>query len=112
LKFGNLDNAAFVRFLYRYILLREATQAEVNFQVVQLVGGGSRIVLARAFLNSPEFRNGTGPRLTSFLLYSTLLLREASAGEKTARLAQISSGTALRNIVAEIVTSAEFLSLL
>jgi hypothetical protein len=110
LKFGNPDPAAYVRLLYQYILLRPASQAEVDFQVTALAAAGAngRVVLARNFLNSGEFRNGTGPRLTAFLLYATLLLRDGAPGERQTLAAQISAGTPLLNLYNGFVNSGEF----
>jgi hypothetical protein len=39
--------------------------------------------MACNFLNTPEFRQGTDARLTAFLLYATLLLRDSSQQERT-----------------------------
>ena len=111
-KFGSPDNQTFVRLLYRYILLPEPSQSEVDFQAAQLAASTPRVVLARAFLNSQEFRNGTGPRLTAFLLYSTLLQRESSAEERAALMGQIAAGTPIRNLVSAFVESAEFAAVL
>jgi hypothetical protein len=90
LKFGSPDNAAFVRLLYRKVLLREPAQPEVDFHVSTLTSAfADRVQMAANFLNSIEFRNGTGPRLTAFLLLryvivprrrSTRVLEHQNAG--------------------------------
>jgi hypothetical protein len=104
LRFGNPANADFVRLLYRYVLLREATQAEVNTQVTSLTNGTfTRSSMANFFLNSAEFRSGAGPRLTGFLPYATLLQRDPSAAE----FAAARSKTVEANI-AELLGTAEF----
>jgi ligand-binding sensor domain-containing protein len=111
-RFGSPDNAEFVRLLYRYILLREATAAEVAFQAGGLAGGISRAQLASNFLNSTEFRVGTGPRLTAFLLFATLLQREISASEFQNYSSRVAGGTPVRDLLDEIVNSAEFVNAL
>ncbi|MDZ4800312.1 MAG: DUF4214 domain-containing protein [Bryobacteraceae bacterium] len=109
----NLTDASFVRVMYRQVLLREAKQDEVDFQVREaLQKGVSRVQFAFSMLNTPEFRIGTGPRLTAFLLYACLLQREATAIEKDGRARAIASGTPLRDLVSEFVNSGEFLQLL
>jgi hypothetical protein len=80
------SDPAFVRHLYRQVLLRDPSQTEVDSQVVALKalnarGEKGRVVMARAFLTTKEFEQGKGPRLTAFLLYSLLLLRGALPGE-------------------------------
>jgi hypothetical protein len=115
LKYGNPSIAEFVRLLYRYILLREPSQSEVDFQVANGVGDGSeasRIRLAQSFLGTPEFRNGTQSRLYAFLLHATLLLRDGTASERAAVEAQLNSGTPLVNVIRQFVTSAEFQNLM
>jgi hypothetical protein len=85
LKFGVLTNADFVRLMYRNILLREASQTEVNAWLNVLSNpANTRTIIARSFLNAPEFQKGTGPRLLAFLLYSTLLLRDPNSVERAA----------------------------
>jgi hypothetical protein len=112
LRFGAPNNQDFVRLLYRYVLLREASQAEVDFQAGALTGGVTRVQLATAFLNTAEFRQGTGARLTAFLLYALLLQRDPTVTEMNIRVAQLSSGTPIRTIVQEIISAPEFGALL
>jgi hypothetical protein len=108
LTFGNPANSEFVRQLYKFILLREASQSEVDFHVRNLTAGQTRVGLARNFLNSQEFRNGTGPRLTAFLLYATLLARDGSLTEIALKRSQLESGTPVASLVDELLKSAEF----
>jgi hypothetical protein len=112
LKFGTPTNQEFVRQLYRYVLLREASQSEINLQTAALAGGVTRVQLATNFLNTAEFRQGTGPRLTAFLLYSLLLLRDPGQNEMAARIDQIAAATPVKTIVQEIIGSSEFNALL
>ena len=112
LKFGNPSNAEFVRMLYRYILLREPAQSEVNLQVGALAGGVGRTQLASNFLNSNEFRSGTGPRLFAFLMYATLVQRDSSAGERSTLAGRLQSGLTLKAAIAEFLGSQEHAALL
>lgn len=106
-----LTNAEYVRLLYRQILLREASQAEVDFQTGAVIAGG-RVVLARNFLNSAEFRIGTGPRLMAFLLYATLVFRDPAENERQAAIAQLNSGVLMKTMVTAIINGPEFAALL
>jgi hypothetical protein len=110
LRFGAPDNAEFVRLLYRHIFGREASQQEVDLQIGSLNSGSfTRLSMATFFLNSQEFRIGTGPRLSAFLVFATLLQRDPSLAEFETRIAELSSGQkTVRQIVDEIVATAEF----
>jgi hypothetical protein len=112
LRFGNPDNQEFVRLLYRYILRREATPQEVINQSNRLQPQGSmtRADMAFNFLNSDEFRQKLDARLTAFLLYSTLLLRDATPDEMALRMGQLANATPaiVKQIVAEIIQTPEF----
>jgi hypothetical protein len=112
LKFGEPTNTDFVRMLYRYILLREPGPAEVSLQVGALAGGVTRTQLASSFLNSPEFRSGTGPRLFAFLLYATLLQRDSTFAERNELAARLQSGISLTAAIGELLATSEHLSLL
>lgn len=112
-KFGAPSDPAFVQLLYRYVLLRQPSNAEVIYQSGVLQSGQlTRLQMATAFLNSTEFRIGTGPRLTSFLLHALLLLRDPTQSESYMRIGQLENNAPLRGIVEEILGSLEFASLL
>ncbi|HYP13378.1 MAG TPA: DUF4214 domain-containing protein [Bryobacteraceae bacterium] len=111
-KYGTLDNAGFIRLLYNQILLRQPSQAEVDFHAGTIVGGLSRVQVATNFLNSPEFRSGAGPRLTAFLLLGTVLGRDGLSSEVASLRNQISSGTPIRQILDNMVAQREFLATL
>jgi glucose/arabinose dehydrogenase len=108
LKFGTFENEALVRFLYRFVLLREASPDEVSFQVASLQAGMSPARLASAFLNSDEFRTGTGPRLTAFLLYALILQRDPTPLELTQMAGQIESDVPLHMLVESLFNRVEF----
>ena len=108
LAYGEPDDAGFVRLLYRYVLLREASQSEVNGQVGALRSGLTRVQLANNFLNSGEFRNGTGPRLTAFVLYACTLWRNPTEQERDVVVAELRAGVTPKQIVERLLGSAEF----
>lgn len=78
--------------MYRQVLLREAAPSEVAFHVGTLASL-TRVQVATNFLNSGEFRGGTGPRLTSFLLHALLLGRDAASGEFADVAERVRAGT-------------------
>jgi hypothetical protein len=115
LKFGAPSPSHFVTLLYRYVLLREPGASEVAFHVGTSLtpdSNAKRVELARLFLNTPEFRNGTGSRLTVFLLYATLLQRDATLPERTSWIAQVQAGVPLINIITAFIGTPEFNALL
>ena len=113
LKFGALSNSDFVKLMYRNILLREPAQREVdNWLNVLANPANTRTIIARTFLNSPEFRNSVGPRLTAFLLYSTLFQRQADDVDRNALIQRIASGTPILTLITDFVNSAEFAAVL
>lgn len=108
LKYGALSDADYVRLLYRNVLGREGSDAEVANQLAALPALG-RIGMALNFLNSTEFRTRVDSRLTAFLLYATLLGRGPTPAELENRRVQIQSGVPVRQLVQEFIASAEFL---
>ncbi len=74
----------FVTMLYRQVLLREPTVAEVDFHAGSITGSFTRPAAARNFLTGAEFAAGAGPRLTAFLAYACLLQRQPSPTELSA----------------------------
>jgi hypothetical protein len=110
LRFGSPTSDEFVRIMYRNILLREPSNGEVAFQVAALNSGLTRVQMAENFLNSAEFRTGTAPRLTAFLIYAVLLGRSATAAELTFRSDQLRSGVPVRTLVEQFLNVPEFLA--
>jgi hypothetical protein len=113
LKFGTLTDAAFVRLMYRNVLLREAAQPEVDGWVNVLSDPrNTRTIVARSFLNSNEFRSGTGPRLLAFLLYATLVLRHPEPAELATLAAQLANSANLPAVIDTFANGAEINELL
>ena len=67
-------NAAFVRSLYRAVLARDGSDAEVGSWAVGLAAGKTRAEVAESFLNSPEHR-----RLQVGAFYRAFLHRDLDA---------------------------------
>ncbi len=111
LRFGTPNNSEFVRLLYRYILGREASTAEVNFQAGALTGGTTRSFMAYNFLSSTEFRTRTNARLDAFLLYTGLLSRNPTDTELTATMATINN-SGLKAAIANLLATPEFETLI
>jgi hypothetical protein len=108
LRFPAQSASDFVRHLYRNVLLREASQAEVDFHVGSLQTGGlTRVDVAVNFLNAPEFRAGIGPRLTAFLLYAAILQRDSTPGERSSWAEVIGRGAPFADVIATFVNSGE-----
>ncbi len=114
LKYPNQSNEAFVRMLYQQVMLRNATQGEVDFQVSALNSGTSRTTMAKLFLTFPEFQNGRGARLLAFLYYATLLNRDPSSGELAAMTTALSSASPAQQqaLMGQILASPEYQALL
>jgi len=112
LRFGTLTDRQFAEQLYRQVLLREPSAAELDFVEGALKSGLSRQDAASNFLNSAEFRIGTGPRLTAFLAYATTLLRDPTTTELSSTVALLSSGTAPGAVIEALLASTEFAALL
>jgi sugar lactone lactonase YvrE len=111
LKFPNTTPQQYVILLYEHVLLREPAPAEVEFHVSTSLTpdtNDSRVELARRFLNANEFRTGTGTRLSAFLLYATLLQRDATPSERDALRARIAAGVPILTLINEFVGKPEF----
>lgn len=111
-RFGTLANDNYVRHLYRYVLLREASQTDVDFHVGTLSPTLTRAQMAINFLYSPEFQAVTSPRLFAFLVSAALQLRDPTTDERISRLQQLQGGTPQKTLVETALTTAAFRVLL
>jgi hypothetical protein len=112
LKFPNTAADSFVRQLYRYILLRDPDAGETAFHITTSLTPNTltaRISLASSFLNTSEFRRGTGTRLTVFLIYATLLQRDPIGPEAVVAAAELDGGAPPIDLIRRIVESREFI---
>lgn len=80
-RWGTPSDSEFIRLLYRYILLREATEPEVAGHVATLATL-SRTTVAYNFLHTPEYFLRIGPRLSAFMLGAVLRQRDNTLGER------------------------------
>jgi hypothetical protein len=97
------DNTGFVQTLFRDVLGRAGTDAEVANYLRLLQGGTSRAAVAAGFVNSPENAQDT---VTA--LFAQYLQRAPDAGGETGYVAQLLSGANTSLIAAEILASGEF----
>jgi hypothetical protein len=112
-RFGTLSDADFVRHLYLYVLLRTASQNEVNFHSGTLSPTFTRGQMAMNFLNSAEFQQGTGPRLLAFLISAALQLRDPTPEERTTRVQQLQQSSAqLKPLIDGVLLTPAFRALL
>jgi hypothetical protein len=82
MKYGTPTDDQYVRLLYANVLRRTPADAEVAVQLALLTTGTSRTQMAMDFLNGTEFRANSGPKLTAFLQYACLLVRDAEQWER------------------------------
>ena len=108
LLFRTPSNAEFVRIIYRQVLGREATQAEVDWQVGVMAGANAQVLMARDTLLTPEVVARFEGGIVAQLLFHALLLREAHPTELVAVERALAEGKSLAQAVSEVVASAEF----
>jgi hypothetical protein len=82
MKYGTPTDDQYVLLLYANVLRRTPTPAEKAAQLALLSSGTTRTQLAMNFLNGAEFRANSGPRLTAFLQYACMLVRDAEQWER------------------------------
>lgn len=113
LQTGNRDLSPsdFVQLLYKQILLRRPTPAELAFQVSALESGFSRPSMASAFLSSQEFWLGANNRLNAYLLYSCLLGRAPSLTELQQTAALLVSSS-IESAATALIGGSEFAEIL
>jgi hypothetical protein len=105
----NQTNQQFVEMLYLQVLGRAGSPSEVAAHTGRLDSGAlTRVQTARNFLNSDEFRIRQASRLSAYLLYATLLQRDPSSTELTARTIQIDAGTPIAVLADQFILSPEF----
>jgi hypothetical protein len=107
LQHPSLTNEGFVQLLYRQILGREAAPSEIPIHLPTLAAQG-RGQLACNFLNASEFLQRNEARLTAFLFYATLLLRDSTEQERAdLKNALIANPGSLESLLEIFANSAE-----
>lgn len=102
-----LSDAAYVQFLYRRVLNRAATAAQVNAGVAKLAGGTSRGQLALEYVGTQAFqgRSQLQRSLRGAITYVGVLGRQATAAEIQAFTA---ARTTAVQLAGRLASSAEF----
>jgi Tol biopolymer transport system component len=112
LKYGPLNNTAFVTQLYRNVLDREPDAGGLAANVNALNAGAlTRTQIVTGFSESAEFTAGTSPTLHAgqvYRLYGATLARAPDAGGFEGWTDQMGGGRGLVDIAAGFVNSAEF----
>jgi len=111
LKYPNQTRDQFVTMLYNQVLLRPPSPSEITLQTNEInrmvtqdsrTENFARTIIASGFLNSAEFRQGTGPRLFAFLLYALMIQRDPTTPEFENFKARIqANGTVLGDLILE-----------
>jgi hypothetical protein len=92
-KNSRLDDAGYVRFLYRNTYAREASQTEVENWVKVLAGGKTRGALLLDFAESPFYKEITASRVTAAMLFYIMLRRQPQPQEFDNWVRSLNSGT-------------------
>ena len=107
LQHPGLTNEGFIQVLYRQVLGREAAPTEIPIHLPTLITQG-RGQLTCNFLNASEFLQRNEARLTAFLFYATLLLRDSTEQERTdLKNALIANPAALEALLETFTNGAE-----
>lgn len=108
-RYGSLDSGRFVDLVYDQVLGRPADAAGRSFWVGELVSGRrSRGQVMVGFSESSEHRRQLAETVDAAVAHATLLVREPSSAELDAWVARQRGGTAHRDLVGELLRSAEY----
>ncbi len=108
-QFGSISDADFVQLAYRYGLLREVTQADLDHEVSQLTSSPeSRVSFVERLLTSPEFQSANGVRMTAVLLYNCLLQRDPTKAEIERLTKTLQVSTSQEDAIEELISMPEF----
>ena len=106
LKYGLQTNEAFIRMLYRQVLFREASAAELSFHVSTLANRiVSRTQVAKNFLNSVEFGLGAEHRVTVFLAHACLEGTDVLPAVMRREVEDLGRGKPLSQFIAEVLAN-------
>jgi hypothetical protein len=131
LNFGQPDNAEFVRIVYRQMLGREASQAEVDWQVGNMNANrqaqcslaqppawcakctdarcvGAQVIMARDTLLVDEAIKRLEGGAVARLMFYALWLREAHPADLARVEAELTNGKTLAQVIADFVLTPEF----
>lgn len=106
---GTMDDAAYVRWVYRYAFGTTPASARVTYWKGQLTSRAhTRGSLLAHFLMEPTSVTKYRHQVPAGYLYVGLLARAPSSAAWTKRVNQLTSGTPLRSLVAEFFGTAEY----
>ena len=111
MKYGTPTDDQYVKLLYEQHTAAEPTPRSVH-PVALLGSGTSRTQVAMSLLNSAEFRANSGPRLTAFLQYACMLVRDAEQWERDYWSNLMSTGMTVPQVFYDFVYSDEMKILL
>lgn len=103
-KYGNLDNAAFVRQCYLLALYREPEPGAVDYHVARLVAGVTRGELMIGFSESPENKANTAFYLTDGIQYYPYTPSMAAKAWNAAGTAIAKAAKAVKNMLPAATT--------
>lgn len=107
-RYGDLDDAGFVRQLYRNVLGREADAAGAGHWEAVLAGGAARGQVVLGFSESGELQRRSGPTVQALMLYVGLLGRDPDPEGLRYWEGVLAGGVPLRGVVGGFLDSAEY----
>ena len=107
-KYGQLDDAAFVRQLYQNVLDRPADQAGLDFWTAQLGAHASRGDVLLGFAQSHEYKAATDAEVTATLGYLGLLGRDAAPAEVAYWVGKLDAGVPETTVIGSFIGAPEY----
>jgi hypothetical protein len=107
-KYGQLDDAAFVRQLYQNVLDRPADQAGLDFWTGQLGAHASRGDVLLGFAQSHEYQAGMDAEVTATLGYLGLLGRDAAPAEVAHWVGKLDAGVPETAVIGTFIGAPEY----
>ncbi|KGF83078.1 hypothetical protein IA69_02285 [Massilia sp. JS1662] len=107
-KYGQLDDAAFVKQLYQNVLDRPADQAGLDFWTAQLGAHASRGDVLLGFAQSHEYKAATDADVTATLGYLGLLGRDAAPAEVAYWVDKLDAGVPETTVIGSFIGAPEY----
>jgi hypothetical protein len=107
-RYGDLDDAGYVRRLYLNVLRREPDPGGAAHWLGALDAGASRGQVLSAFAQSSEYTRQTKPSIQALTLYVGLLGRDPDPSGHDYWVSVLARGTPFRSVVASFLDSAEY----
>ena len=107
--YGSLTNRQFVGRIYRNVLGRTGSPAEIDYWTTELDSGRrNRGGVMVGFSESAEYRAAQRSEVTTSVLHVLLLGRRPTTGELATTVARLDGGTPVATIAGEILQSEEY----